>query len=140
MEEEKSLFGLQADESTSMEMTDTSNWAKLLGIFMFIGMGLIILFFLLGWTKISFLISAVDDDSGTKAAMAIMLVFLVIIAGIVALLGFFLVRGSRRVKAGLQLKDQHLFNSGLGDIKSFFITYGVISLLGLALNLFSYLK
>jgi hypothetical protein len=52
-------------------------------------------------------------------------------------MGWFIIRGAGRIRAAIRHKDQLLFNNGLADLKTFFIIYGVVSILSLLSNLVS---
>ena len=58
-------------------------------------------------------------------------------AGILGTMSWFLIRGAGRIKTALRTKEQLLFNDGLSDLKIFFVIYGVLGILGLLGNLIS---
>ena len=137
MEENHSLFEMDVDHITSVELLDTSGWQKMFGISLLTIIGLVLLVFLIAWNKIADMVqNAIDGESG-KAAMAVVVGILLLIAGILGTMSWFLIRGAVRIKSALRTKDQLLFNNGLSDLKTFFIIYGVLSILGLLGNLIS---
>jgi hypothetical protein len=60
---------------------------------------------------------------------------LIIVIAIVAVLMSFLIKGANRIRAGIQNRDQVLFNNGLGNLKNFFVMYGVLAVLGMVFTL-----
>jgi hypothetical protein len=70
--------------------------------------------------------------------MIFFIIFLVIVGVIVGTLAWFLINGANKIRKGIQLKDQQLLNDGLANIRNYFTMYGVLSLLGLCLNIFNF--
>lgn len=135
MDDNQSLFELEVDPINSQELIDTTGWQKMFGIVLLVTIGLVLLVFLLAWNKIRGLIDEAIAGNGSQAAMAVVVVILLLIAAVLGVLSWFLIRGAGRIKTALRTKDQLLFNNGLSDLKTFFIIYGVISILGLLGNL-----
>lgn len=138
MDDNQPLFELEVDPITSEELQDTSRWQKMFGVMILSGIGLVLLAFLLGWNKVAALVDETVAGEGSQAAMAVMVVIVLLVALVLVIMAWFLIRGAGRIKAALQVKDQLLFNNGLGDLKTFFIIYGVISILGLLANLVAF--
>lgn len=137
MDENQSLFELEVDHITSEELLDTSRWQKMFGIIILTIIGLVLIAFLVAWNKIAAVISeAITGESG-QAAMAVIVGIILLVAAVLGTMSWFLIRGAGRVRTALRIKDQLLFNNGLGDLKTFFIIYGVIGILGLLSNLIS---
>jgi Ca2+/Na+ antiporter len=137
MEENQSLFELDIDHITSEELLDTAGWQKMFGILLITIIGLVLLAFIMAWDKIRSLINeAIAGESG-QATMVVLIGVLLVIAGILGTMSWFLIRGAARIKSALRTKDQLVFNNGLSDLKTFFIIYGVLSILGLLGNLIS---
>jgi hypothetical protein len=139
MNEDQSLFELEVDHGIAEELLDTSRWQRMFGILMFSVIGLITLALLVGWSKIAVLIDEAIAGEGSQAAMAVVVVAVFLVAVVIGIMSWLLIRSSGRIKTAIRLKDQALFNEGLSDLKTFFIVYGVISLLGLLGNLVSFL-
>lgn len=141
MDQNTSLFEFEVDQPIAIEMTEMAKWAKLFGIIILSLIGLSVLLLVTSWSKIeaAFLYLWVTDSSSSS-----MLVVVIAICAILAIIAitmvFFLIRGANRIKNALQQRDQSVFNAGLGDIKAFFIFYGVIAILGLLSNLSSLIK
>ncbi len=141
MEDKKGLFDLSVDFPTTQELNELSRWTRLFGILLLVATGLFLLMFLIGWDKIGALFAAALQTPGEsqQIAMVFLLVAFLVVGGVIGALCFFLLRSAKRVRQAIRTNDQQLFNSGLADLKVFFITYGVISLLGFVLSLFSFL-
>jgi hypothetical protein len=139
MNEDQSLFELEVDHGIAEELLDTSRWQRMFGILMFSVIGLITLALLVGWSKIAVLIDEAIAGEGSQAAMAVVVVAVFLVAVVIGIMSWLLIRSSGRIKTAIRLKDQALFNEGLSDLKTFFIVYGVISILGLLGNLVSFL-
>ncbi|MGZ8516750.1 MAG: hypothetical protein ACXWWD_05340 [Chitinophagaceae bacterium] len=137
MDENQSLFELEVDHITSEELLDTSRWQKMFGVVVITIIGLVLLVFLIAWNKIGILINESLAGDGSQAAMAVVAAVLLLLAVVLGIMSWFLIRGAGRIKSALRMKDQLLFNNGLSDLKTFFIIYGVISIIGLLASLIS---
>lgn len=137
MDDNPSLFELEVDHITSEELLDTARWQKMFGIMLITIIGLVLLAFLIAWNKISTLIDEAIAGQGSQAAMAVIVVGLLLVAIVLGIMAWFLIRGAGRIKSAIRVKDQLLFNNGLSDLKTFFIIYGVISIIGLLGDLIS---
>ncbi len=138
MDDNQSLFELEVDHITSEELLDTSRWQKMFGIVVLTMIGLVLLVFLIAWNKIGALIDESLAGEDSQAAMAVIAAVLLLLAVVLGIMSWFLIRGAGRIKSALRMKDQLLFNNGLSDLKTFFIIYGVISIIGLLANLISF--
>lgn len=137
MDDNQSLFELEVDHITSEELLDTSRWQKMFGVVVLTMIGLLLLVFLIAWNKIGALIDESLAGDGSQAAMAVIVAVLLLLAVVLGIMSWFLIRGAGRIKSALRMKDQLLFNNGLSDLKTFFIIYGVISIIGLLASLIS---
>jgi len=139
MEENTSLFEQHLDEPSAIEMTETARWARMFGLVMITLMGISVLFFVFAWGKLQALFVTLSEGEQSQS-MIIILVALLFCVALVSTMCFFLVRGANRIKTSLQTRDQQQFNSGLVDIKTYFIFYGVIAILGLLVTLVSFIN
>lgn len=137
MDDNQSLFELEVDYITSEELLDTARWQKMFGVVVLSMIGLVLLVILIAWNKIGNLIDESLAGEGSQAAMALIVVIFLLVAVVLGIMSWFLIRGSSRIKSALRMKDQSLFSNGLNDLKTFFIIYGVISIIGLLANLVS---
>jgi len=60
---------------------------------------------------------------------------IVLFLGVFFTLLFFLLRGATRIKTGLRDNDQALFNSGLANLRNYFIMFGILSILRVLFSL-----
>jgi hypothetical protein len=139
MDENQSLFELEIDHPTAEELLDTARWQKMFGVLMLTIIGLALLSFLVGWNKIAGMIDEAIAGEGSQAAMAVIVVVLLLVGAVIGIMSWLLIRGAGRIRSAIRTKDQLLFNNGLSDLKTFFIVYGVISILGLLSNLISFI-
>lgn len=137
MDDNQSLFELEVDYITSEELLDTARWQKMFGVVVLSMIGLVLLVILIAWNKIGNLIDESLAGEGSQAAMALIVVIFLLVAVVLGIMSWFLIRGASRIKSALRMKDQSLFSNGLNDLKTFFIIYGVISIIGLLANLVS---
>jgi hypothetical protein len=138
MDENQSLFELEVDPITAEELLDTARWQKMFGTVMLIIVALVLMAFVFAWNKIAILIDeSLTGGEESKAAMTILVGVVILIAAVLGTMGWFIIRGAGRIRAAIRHKDQLLFNNGLADLKTFFIIYGVVSILSLLSNLVS---
>jgi hypothetical protein len=136
MEEQNSLFEINVDESATREIGELSRWSKLFGIIILCLMGLAVLFVLFAWDR---LLDTMAEQSpeGANIFAGTMAVVGIIILAVVGIMMFFLIRSANRIRTSLQTKDQGLFNSGLNDLKTYFVFMGVFGIISLVSNLLS---
>jgi hypothetical protein len=138
MEEDQSLFELEVDAITGEELLDTARWQRMFGVVLLVILGLVLIAFAVAWRKIVVLINdSLAGSENSEAAMTILIGVVVLVAVVLGTMGWFIIRGAGRIKAAIRQKDQLLFNNGLSDLKTFFIIYGVVSMLSLLTNLVS---
>lgn len=138
MEQDQSLFDLEIDHATGEEMLDTSRWQRMLGVLVVISIALVLLMLLVGWNQIASLIDEAFATGGSQAAMAFLVVILLLVAIVAGIMAGLLIRGASRVRTAIRTKEQDVFNNGLSDLRTFFIIYGVVSILGLLGNLVAF--
>lgn len=137
MDENQSLFELEVDHITGEELLDTARWQKMFGNVMLIIIGLLLIAVLFAWNKIGALLDESLAGENGQVAMTVIVAVVLLIAAVAGTMGWFIIRGANRIRAAIRQKDQLLFNSGLNDIRLFFIIYGVVSILSLLSNLVS---
>lgn len=138
MEENQSLLELQVDKEAANNLIEFSRWAKLLGLLVIIGFGLLFILMIFLWGRFATLFpnETTDKPSDDLARIGV-IVILLIVGVIVGIMMSFLIKGANRIRLGIQNRDQLLFNSGLNSIKNYFAMYGVFALLGLFFQLLS---
>jgi len=137
MEEDQSILELQVDQTASKNLSDAMRWAKFLSITAFVCMGLVVIFFIALRSQIASAFSEVIPGFSDIDSLGMLIGIIVIAAGIVCLLMYFLFRGSVLIKKGIESKNQDMFNHGLASLKTYFIMYGILTIIGLVANLVS---
>ena len=137
MEENQSILELQVDQTASKNLSDATRWAKFLSITGFVCMGLMVIFFIAMQSRITSSMSQVIPGFSDIDSFGILMAVIIIVAGIVGLSMYFLFRGSVLIKKGIETKSQEIFNNGLAALKTYFIIYGIIAIIGLISNLVS---
>ena len=137
MEEDQSILELQVDETASKNLSDATRWAKFLSITAFVCMGLVVIFFIALRSQIASAFSEVIPGFSDIDSLGMLIGIIVIAAGIVCLLMYFLFRGATLIKKGIETKSQDVFNNGLASLKAYFTMYGILAIIGLISNLVS---
>ena len=137
MEENQSILELRVDQTASKNLSDAARWAKFLSITGFICMGLMVIFFMAMQSQITSALSQVIPGFSNIDSVGFLVTVIIIVAGIVCLLMYFLFRGSILIKKGIETKSQEMFNNGLAALKSYFTMFGIIAIIGLVSNLVS---
>jgi len=137
MEENQSILDLHVDQTASKNLSDATRWAKFLSITGFICMGLMVIFFIAMQSQITSALSQVIPGFSDIDSFGFLVTVIIIVAGIVCLLLYFLFRGSMLIKKGIETKSQEIFNNGLAALKAYFIMSGIIAIIGLVSNLVS---
>ena len=140
MEENQSILELQVDQSASKNLSEAARWAKFLSIVGFVCMGLLVILFLAMQTQISNALAQYIPGLGSTGSFGMLLVIIIITAGIVCALMYFLFRGATLIRKGIETKNQEIFNNGLASLKAYFTMYGVLAILGLVTDLINFNK
>ena len=140
MEDNQSILELQVDQTASKNLSDVTRWAKFLSVTGFVCMGLMVICFIAMQSQITSLLSQlVPEFTDLGNLGGVLIAVIVIVAGIVCLLMYFLFKGSILIKKGIETKSQEIFNNGLASLKAYFIMYGILAIIGLISNLVSIL-
>jgi hypothetical protein len=138
MEENQSILELQVDQTASKNLSDAMRWAKFLSVTGFVCMGLMVVFFIAMQSQItSVLLQLIPGFTDFGSVGGVLIAVVIIVAGIVCLLMYFLFRGSTLIKKGIETKSQEIFNNGLASLKTYFIMYGILAIIGLISTLVS---
>lgn len=137
MEENQSLLDLEVDEQASENLIEVSRWSKFLGIVVLVAIGMFLLLFVFLWNSIDSLLNVSGDipEGSLGFAKGFMLFIFLIIGAVVAILVNFLIKGANRIRYGITNKDQVMFNSGLANLKNYFLMSGILGIIGLFFNL-----
>jgi hypothetical protein len=139
MEESQSILELHVDQTASKNLSDAARWAKFLSVLGFVCVGFVLIFFIAMRSQITGALSRLIPGFSELDSMGMLIGIIVIIAGLVGLLLYFLFRGSLLIKKGIETKSQDVFNSGLGLLKAYFIMYGIITIVELVSSIVSIL-
>jgi hypothetical protein len=142
MEENQSLLELEVDNEASANLTEVSKWGKFLAIIVLVALGMIVLLVAFIWSKLGTLLSTTDDMPAEAVSVTkVMIVIALLIGGaIVGVLMSFLIKGANQVRYGVVNKDQVIFNSGLANLKNYFVMSGILGILGLLFSLLGFLS
>ena len=134
MDEKENLFGFEVDNDNARELTELSRWTKLYAIIVFCLMGVFVLVMGVAWNAFE---SSISDQTGQDGGIYMTTLAVVAFCFLVyfGIMVYFLLRSANRVKTSLVQRDQNVFNSGLADLKTFFVMMGVMGLLSLFFNL-----
>ncbi len=140
MEDNQSLLDLQVDDQTSVQLHETSKWAKFLAISVLSALGLFTLILLGVWGGLDSAFREIDtyDESNTQMLKVVIGIVMIFVIAIVVILMMFLIKGANAIRRAMVQKDPVLFNTGLAHIRNYFAMAGVLSLLGLVFKLIGF--
>jgi hypothetical protein len=137
MEENQSILELQVDQTASKNLSDVTRWAKFLSITGLVCMGVMVIFFIVMRSKIASALSQLIPGFSEIDSFGMLISIVVIGAGLVCVLMYFLFRGSVLIRKGIESKNQEVFNNGLASLRAYFTMYGVLAVIGLVINMVS---
>jgi len=135
MEGNQSVFELEVDQVASKNLIDAARWARFIAIFVFIAMGCFLLLMIIGQSQISSAFSDFMPGESSINGFGVLLGVFIFIAIIVCVVFYFLIRGANLIRKGIEAKNILMLNDGLRSLKTYFIIYGVLAILGLLVNL-----
>lgn len=140
MEDNQSFLDLQVDEQASVQLTETSRWAKFLGIAILILLAIFLAVFAMMWSKLDslFLLYEEIDQGSVKIIKMLVAICLVIVAILTIVLMTFLIKGANGIRNGIRQKDQILFNNGLANFRNYLAMAGVLGILSLLFSLIGF--
>ena len=143
MQENQSFLDLQVEPEISASMSEATRWGKFLAIGVIIAFVLGLSLMALMWSVFSAAIFDLDTTSNSTNAEYLVIVVIAVFVFLFLIIGIlmsFLIKAANRLRNGLRNKDQYLFNSGLANLKNYFIMYGVLAILGLVFSLLGQLN
>ena len=141
MEDNQSLLDLQIDQEASHNITESTKWGKFMAVLVITAFGLLFLLFIVLFGRLSELFFQTDIEGASSTSVMIFVIVLFGVVGVIMIiLMSFLIRGANRIRKGIQNRDQYLFNSGLSNLKNYFVMYGVLAILGLVFTAINLLK
>lgn len=138
MEDQQSLFEFKVDDASANEIVEMTRWSKLFAILLSCVLVIVLSVFILASGRLSAELTAQMGDE-KSIFLGFVYVVIILVLAVAGIMMFFLMRSSNRIKNGLYQHDQLLFNSGLNDLKIYFIFMGVISILSLCGSLLAFL-
>ena len=134
MEQNEQLFSFPVETSTQRSLASASTWARFLAILGFVFIGLIlILFAVAGAGAISALERVMPFDMAAMAGLLIVVVL--IVCAVIGVLCYLLLKGANLTKKGIITNDQAVFNAGLASYRTYFMLYGILSVISFLINL-----
>ena len=134
MEQNEQLFTFPVETSAQRSLASASTWARFLAILGFVFIGLIlILFAIAGAGAISALERVMPFDMAAMAGLLIVVVL--IVCAVIGVLCYLLIRGANLTKKGIITNDQAVFNAGLASYRTYFMLYGILSVISFLINL-----
>ena len=134
MEQNEQLFTFPVETSAQRSLASASTWARFLAILGFVFIGLIlILFAIAGAGAITALERVMPFDMAAMAGLLIVVVL--IVCAVIGVLCYLLIRGANLTKKGIITNDQAVFNAGLASYRTYFMLYGILSVISFLINL-----
>ena len=134
MEQNEQLFTFPVETSTQRSLASAGTWARFLAILGFVFIGLmLILFAIAGAGAMSALEKVMPFDMAAMAGLLIVVVL--IVCAVTGVLCYLLIRGANLTKKGIITNDQTAFNAGLASYRTYFMLYGIFSVIALLINL-----
>jgi len=135
MEQNEQLFAFPVETSSQRSLLGASTWARFLGILGFVFIGLLLILFAIAGAGAMSAFEKVMPFDMTALAGLIIVVVLFIVSAIIGVLCYLLVKGANLVKRGINNNDQAAFNAGLASYRTYFMLYGILSVISLLINL-----
>ncbi|GGB24618.1 hypothetical protein [Puia dinghuensis] len=137
--QEDSFLQMHLDYDGGHILHETVRWSRFLSIVGMVVLAICVLAFALAGTTLlaafSRLAPGIEGLEGLGPALLIVAVLLVV--AIFGFVVFMLYRFSVLTRRGIEQQDQAVFAEGMKCLKIYFLTSGILALLGLLLNLFS---
>lgn len=138
MDEQQTMFDMKGDENMNRELLELSRWSKLFAILLLGLLGVVCLILLFGWNRLDFFMDGPFEGEEGKFVLIVIVVALIFVGIVAGSMMFFLIRAANRIRLGIRRNDQELFNNGLGDLRTYFIFLGVVSIFALFGNLLAF--
>jgi hypothetical protein len=139
--ESSSIFQLNLDAQNSYNLRSSASWAKVLGVVGMLTGIIIIIFFVIGMSKVNsydygYRRGGFDDMTSFTATKTGLWIFL-LTAIIFILGGFFSFNYGNKINAALRSNDQQGLNAGFAALRNYFAVRGITIILVLILFLLS---
>ena len=129
---EETLFNLQLDHDSGSHLKETAKWSRFLSIISFICIGFGLVAIVFGAQAMSEVIRKAMP--GMEAFSGVMVGAIGVALVILTWTTILLYRFSNLTSEGIRRQDQELFRNGIKALKNYFTIYGFFSVLGLLIN------
>jgi uncharacterized integral membrane protein len=129
---------LSVNHIVSDRIQSITKWSRFLGIVGVIFLGFFLLIMLVAGTQLSQMGSYFPGFAQVPAA--ILIVAAVLVAAVIGVLVFYLLRFATLTKRAIQLRNQEMLNKGLEALKIYFAIYAVLAILGVCSTLLQILN
>lgn len=129
------LLDMHLDYDGGNTLHEAVRWSKFLSITMIAGIGLLLLFVLIGGPVYVMAYGSLSVD-GAGVIWAILGVFVLYLGAWIAG-GIVLLRFSLFARRGMDYQDQVVFNRGLKSLKITFIIFAIVSIVSLLATIFT---
>lgn len=133
------LFGLQVDYDSGNLFNEAVKWSKFLAVFYFVCIGLSVLGLAFASTFLIQGFSTYMPGLGLESLGGLIMGVIVLVLLIFTYTTILLYRFSTLVKQGIEQQNQATFNSGLKNLKTYFLIYGVFTLIALVFNVVGFI-
>lgn len=133
------LFGIQVDYDSGNLFNEAVKWSKFLAVFYFVCIGLSVLGLAFASTFLIQGFSTYMPGLGLESLGGLIIGVIVLVLLIFTYTTILLYRFSTLVKQGIEQQNQATFNSGLRNLKTYFLIYGVFTLIALVFNVVGFI-
>ena len=128
---------LHIDDDVRQQLYEAGKWTKFISIVMFVACGLLLLTALLGGVSLLSVFRNIGSAYGYFGELGgvILISIIVVFAGVLALVYYFLFNFSRKIKTALLTNNTADLNAGLKSLKIFFIITTVFAIISLLNNI-----
>jgi hypothetical protein len=130
-----SLFELQVDHESRNHFKEATKWSNFIAVIYFVCFGLLVLVMLLAGSLLFNSARLSSQYEGLETAQtgntAIQLVMGIAMIGFLIYGGLMLLRFSSSCRKGVEMQDQQSFNFGLKGLRNYFISVGIVAVLGI---------
>ena len=139
-QQDQPLFDFPVETPTQRNLLSAGGWARFIGIIGFIFLGLLVIVLVVAISRpggAGSMTSTLEEIlPGDLIGLAGMLIVVILVLfAIIGTLSYLLIRGAGLIKKGIYTQNQATFNSGLASYRTFFIVYGILSVLSLIFNI-----
>jgi hypothetical protein len=126
---------LEVDEISGNYFKTASKWALFISIVYIACILLLTVMPLTNSDKINTTYNEVMTTQQVDLAIGAIIAILIIAFAIILVITYFFLLASIHIKRGVTQHDQAIFNSGLGHLKNGLMLYGILALIGIAINI-----